>query len=58
MSKQEQLELISINRELIDLLERLKPLQSQEAKTAYELVSLAVDYIKARCKNSNIFKLR
>lgn len=45
MSKQEQLELININRELIDLMERLKPLQSEEAKTAYELVSLAVDYI-------------
>jgi hypothetical protein len=45
MNKAEQFELININRELIDLMERLQPLQSQEAKTAYELVSLAVDYI-------------
>ena len=41
MCVNEELQLISINRELIDLMERLQPLQSEEAKTAYELVSLA-----------------
>lgn len=50
MNKAEQLELININRELIDLLERVKPLQSEEAKTVYELLITAIDIINGDLK--------
>lgn len=44
MNKEQQ-ELYSINRDLIDIMERLKPLQSEEAKTVYELLNVATDCI-------------
>lgn len=40
------IKLISINRELIDIMERLKPLLSdKKAQTVYELLNVATDII-------------
>ena len=58
-----ELKLISINRELIDIMERLKPLRSDEkAQTVYELLNVATDIINedymATIKRSKIKRLR
>lgn len=45
MINAEQSTLIDINRTLIDAMERLKPLHSEEAQTVYELLNVATDII-------------
>ena len=39
------MELTKINRDIINLLERLRPIKTEQAQTVYELLSVASDII-------------
>ena len=51
MINAEEIKLIAINRELIDLMEQLQPMQSEKAKMVYKLLDEATDIINDERRN-------